>query len=99
MPKDFFLPPPALINLFSSLADDYKYILIHYSFGDSIYIIGHYNFTLISILERSIKQLTGLGFCQCRLRIIQKNHIACAIERVELYIIVFYSSFPKGRLQ
>ena len=36
--------------------DDYKYILIHYSSGDSIYIIGHYNFTLISILERSIIQ-------------------------------------------
>ncbi|GFZ90157.1 hypothetical protein CYANOKiyG1_00510 [Okeania sp. KiyG1] len=36
--------------------DDYKYILIHYSFGDSIYIIGHYNFTLISILERSNDQ-------------------------------------------
>ena len=30
------------------------------------------------------KQLTGLGFCHCRLRIIQKNHITCAMERVEL---------------
>lgn len=26
-----------------------------------------------------IKQLTGLGSCQCRLRKIQINHIACAI--------------------
>ena len=26
-----------------------------------------------------IKQLTGLEFCQSRLRIIKKNHIACAI--------------------
>ena len=40
--------------------DDYKYILIHYSFGDSIYIIGHYNFTLISILERSNVKKCGM---------------------------------------
>ena len=39
----------------------------------------------IEDINREIKQLTGLGFCQCRLRIIQKNHIACAMERVELF--------------
>ena len=33
----------------------------------------------IADINREIKQLTGLGFCQCRLRIIQKNHIACAM--------------------
>ena len=33
----------------------------------------------IEEFHREIKQLTGLGFCQCRLRIIQKNHIACAM--------------------
>ena len=38
----------------------------------------------IEEFHREIKQLTGLEFCQCRLRIIQKNHIACAMERVEL---------------
>ena len=38
----------------------------------------------IEEFHREIKQLTGLEFCKCRLRIIQKNHIACAMERVEL---------------
>ena len=33
----------------------------------------------IEDINREIKQLTGWGFCQCRLRIIQKNHIACAM--------------------
>ena len=33
----------------------------------------------IEEFHREIKQLTGLEFCQCRLRIIQKNHIACAM--------------------
>ena len=33
----------------------------------------------IEEFHREVKQLTGLGFCQCRLRIIQKNHIACAM--------------------
>ena len=39
----------------------------------------------IEDINREIKQLTGLGFCQCRLGIIQENHIACAMERVELF--------------
>ena len=39
----------------------------------------------IEEFHREVKQLTGLGFCQCRLRIIQENHIACAMERVELF--------------
>ncbi|MGD1806223.1 IS701 family transposase [Dapis sp. BLCC M126] len=33
----------------------------------------------IEEFHREIKQLTGIEFCQCRLRKIQKNHIACAI--------------------
>ena len=33
----------------------------------------------IEEFNREIKQLTGWGFCQCRLRIIQKNHIVCAM--------------------
>ena len=47
----------------------------------------------IEEFHREIKQLTGLEFCQCRLRIIQKNHIACAMERVELLkkICLLYS--------
>ena len=33
----------------------------------------------IEEFHREIKQLTGIEFCQCRLRKIQKNHIACAM--------------------
>ncbi len=33
----------------------------------------------IEEFHREIKQLTGLGFCQCRRAEIQKNHIACAM--------------------
>ena len=33
----------------------------------------------IEEFHREIKQLTGLGFCQCRRGKIQKNHIACAM--------------------
>ena len=39
----------------------------------------------IEYINREIKQLTGLGFCHCRLRIIQENNIACEMERVELF--------------
>ena len=33
----------------------------------------------IEEFHREIKQLTGIEFCQCRLRKIQKNHIACSM--------------------
>ena len=33
----------------------------------------------IEEFHREVKQLTGLGQCQCRKRRIQKNHIACAM--------------------
>ena len=33
----------------------------------------------IEEFHREIKQLTGIGFCQCRRARIQKNHIACAL--------------------
>lgn len=33
----------------------------------------------IEEFHREIKQLTGIESCQCRLKIIQKNHIACAL--------------------
>ena len=38
----------------------------------------------IEDINREIKQLTGLEFCQCRLGIIQKNLMAYAMEPVEL---------------
>jgi len=33
----------------------------------------------IEQLHREVKQLTGLGSCQCRKARIQRNHIACSL--------------------
>ncbi|NEO52232.1 MAG: hypothetical protein F6K54_03525 [Okeania sp. SIO3B5] len=39
----------------------------------------------IEDINREIKQLTGLEFCQCPRARIQKNHIACAMLASESF--------------
>jgi hypothetical protein len=56
-----------------------QYVLDNYAtVGDDVEFESKTRWKIEDI-NREIKQLTGLGFCQCRLRIIQKNHIACAM--------------------